>query len=101
MWRRRCAGPRGVTHRVAVGVSLFLHHRREPNHGDDGVQHEGEEEVLVQRYPLAAQTPARGGRLRLDVDSHLHHFDSNLSRRTYLKWKNIPNDMNSDTSDRP
>lgn len=46
-----------ITHRIVVRVSLFLHHCCEPDNGDDGVEHEREEEVFVERYPLAAQTP--------------------------------------------
>lgn len=39
-------------------MSLFFHHCDEPNNSDDGVQHEGEEEVFVERDPLTAQAPA-------------------------------------------
>lgn len=38
-------------------MPLFVHHGGEPDHGDDGVEHEGEEEVFVECYPLTAQTP--------------------------------------------
>ena len=51
----------GVTHRVGAGVSLFLRHGVQQHHGGDGVQHEGEEQVLVERDPLAAQTPEGRG----------------------------------------
>lgn len=44
-------------HRVVVGVSLFLHHSREPDDGDDGVQDEGQEEVFMEGDPLTAETP--------------------------------------------
>lgn len=42
-------------------MALLLHHRREPDHGDDGVQHKREEEVFVEGDPLTAQTPAGTG----------------------------------------
>lgn len=38
-------------------MSLFLHHCGKPDDGDDWVQHEWQEEVFVERYPLTAQTP--------------------------------------------
>lgn len=53
-------GTAGLTHRIVVDVPLFVHHGGEPDHGDDGVEHEGEEEVFVERYPLTAQTPEGG-----------------------------------------
>lgn len=38
-------------------MSLFLHHSREPDDGDDGVQDEGQEEVFMEGDPLTAETP--------------------------------------------
>lgn len=42
------------THRSVIFLFLYRH---QPDNSDDRVQHKGEEEVLVERYPLAAQTP--------------------------------------------
>lgn len=50
------------THRVFLHHLLVVCHRSEPNDGDDRVQHKREEEVFVQRDPLAAQTPTGGGK---------------------------------------
>lgn len=51
--RRRDSAWRLPTAPLTHGVLLL---NQEPRHGHHGVQHEGEEEVLVERYPLAAQT---------------------------------------------
>lgn len=44
-------------HRIVVGVSLFVGSSRQPDHRDDGVQDERQEEVFVEGYPLTAETP--------------------------------------------
>lgn len=50
------------THWVFLYHLLVVCHRCEPNDGDDRVQNKREEEVFVQRDPLAAQTPTGGGK---------------------------------------
>lgn len=44
-------------HRIVVGVSLFVDDSRQPDHRDDGVQDERQEEVFVEGNPLTAETP--------------------------------------------
>lgn len=50
------------THGIPLHQLLVVGHSCQPDDGDDRVQDEGEEEVFVERDPLAAQAPARRGR---------------------------------------
>lgn len=89
-----------MTHRVPADQILIVGHRRQPDDGDDGVENEGDEEVLVQGDSLAAQAPANQVETsKLEISGSR----SPMKRRAaaHLKWKNIPREMSSEVSDRP
>lgn len=94
-----------MTHRIPANHILIVGHRRQPDDGDDGVEDEGDEEVLVQGDSLATQTPA--SKLKKNVRNEDLSLDSGRrgeERRgagPHLKWKNIPSEMSRDVSDRP
>lgn len=49
--------PPVATHWIPANQILIVGHCRKPDDGDNGVENEGDEEVLVQRDPLATQAP--------------------------------------------
>lgn len=56
-----------ITYRVA-GPQLLVVGYREPDDGADGVEDKGQEHVLMEGDPLAAQTP--NGRIRTERERH-------------------------------
>lgn len=62
---------------------MFVDHRRQPDHRDDGVQDKRQEEVLVEGYPLTAETPEDNmdtvGMSRTNGLKHVFIFSSDFS----------------------
>lgn len=56
------------TYRVAGPQLLVVGYSREPDDGADGVEDKGQEHVLMEGVPLAAQTP--NGRIRTERERH-------------------------------